>query len=171
MASLRSGAAARLRVLVQTTASRRWISRVCVLLSKTKPLPVTPIHLHLQSILGAIPLDLVAFLRCALRYALVRAGVDGRQHRQRRWMATAAANAHLAAHVPKKHTGEPVQQPMDTWQPMDALERGSQSRQGAGKGRSPCRRRSRGFRAKRGSSFLGGGAGGGTPPPQRIFRV
>ena len=41
--------------------------------------------------------------------------------------------------------------------------------QGAGKGRSPCRRRSRGFRAKRGSSFLGGGAGGGTPPPQRFF--
>ena len=42
-------------------------------------------------------------------------------------------------------------------------------RQGAGKGRSPCRRRSRGFRAKRGGFFLRRGAGGGTPPPQRFF--
>ena len=44
-----------------------------------------------------------------------------------------------------------------------------QNKQGAGKGRSPCRRRSRGFRAKRGSSFLGGGAGGGNAPAPALF--
>ena len=53
--------------------------------------------------------------------------------------------------------------------PARGTENCKRSSQGAGKGRSPCRRRSRGFRAKRGSSFLGGGAGGGTPPLQRFF--
>jgi hypothetical protein len=49
--------------------------------------------------------------------------------------------------------------------PLVELELCLDLEQGAGKGRSPCRQCSRGFRAKRGSFFLGGGR----PRPSAFF--